>query len=98
MNKEPDYSKMTSEDFDNHFEMVVSRMSIRDIRNVSEDIDAILREELNNDVLASWRRENPPEEDECPDSPDGKHHFTPDIELDGVGDTINCEHCGEPQL
>jgi hypothetical protein len=33
---------------------------------------------------------------ECEDSPDGKHHFICDLEYDSTGNTINCEHCGEP--
>lgn len=34
-------------------------------------------------------------ETKCPDSPDGKHSFTPDLEYDSSGRTINCEYCGE---
>lgn len=34
---------------------------------------------------------------ECPDSPTGKHNFTPDWEYDHTGQTINCEYCGEEQ-
>jgi len=32
---------------------------------------------------------------ECEHSPTGKHSFSPDIEYDESGKTINCEHCGE---
>lgn len=34
---------------------------------------------------------------ECPDSPDGKHNFTVDMEYDSTGQTVTCEHCGESQ-
>lgn len=30
----------------------------------------------------------------CSTSPDGEHAFTPDVEYDASGDTINCEYCG----
>lgn len=34
----------------------------------------------------------------CPERCDGgPHEFTPDIEYDQTGQTINCEHCGEEQ-
>jgi hypothetical protein len=32
----------------------------------------------------------------CPDSPDGQHSFTPDVDHDPTGKTINCEYCGAP--
>ncbi len=32
---------------------------------------------------------------ECDDSPGGKHEFTPDLEYDPTGKTINCKYCGE---
>jgi len=32
---------------------------------------------------------------ECPDSPDGKHDFAPDIEYNPYDPPINCQHCGE---
>lgn len=32
----------------------------------------------------------------CPERADGgPHEFTPDIEYDASGETVNCEHCGE---
>lgn len=30
----------------------------------------------------------------CPDSPNGQHQFSADLEYDSTGQTINCEHCG----
>jgi hypothetical protein len=33
----------------------------------------------------------------CPDSPDGQHHFTPDLEYDSANPPVNCEFCGEPE-
>ena len=33
----------------------------------------------------------------CPDSPDGKHHFTPDVEYDSANPPLNCEYCGTPK-
>jgi len=33
----------------------------------------------------------------CKESPDGEHNFTPDIEYDITGKTVNCEYCGEPE-
>jgi len=39
------------------------------------------------------RHDNP--KPECPESPTGKHEFSPDIEYDPVDPPITCEHCGE---
>jgi hypothetical protein len=30
----------------------------------------------------------------CPYSPDNEHSFSPDLEYDPTGQTINCDHCG----
>jgi hypothetical protein len=44
------------------------------------------------DFLERYRKERRPPG--CPDSPDGKHHFTLDLEYDSSGETRNCEFCG----
>lgn len=31
----------------------------------------------------------------CPENPGGPHSFTPDLEYDSTGQTINCALCGE---
>ena len=33
----------------------------------------------------------------CPENNGGPHNFTPDIEYDSTGETVNCEFCGEAQ-
>lgn len=56
--KTADYSKMSEEDFDEILESIVRNMSAASILGYG-DVYAILREELNNEVLEAWERENP---------------------------------------
>lgn len=45
-------------------------------------------DELFEEPVASEQRA-------CEDSPNGEHEFTPDLEYDPTGETINCLHCGK---
>lgn len=66
-----DYSKMTDEDFDEILESLVAGMTAGEILAIG-DVNAILREELNNAALEVWEQQHPelafpPEEDEDED-------------------------------
>lgn len=52
-----DYSSMTDEDFDSILEELVGKMSAGQILSYG-DVNALLREELNNDVLSTWEERN----------------------------------------
>jgi hypothetical protein len=58
-----DYSKMTDEDFDLLLEKRVSQMSAGEILSYGE-VNMILREELNNEILEMWEREQELDEDD----------------------------------
>ena len=60
MTQETDYSKMTDDEFDDILETIVGGMSARAILNIG-DVNAVLREELNNEVLDTWLRNQPEE-------------------------------------
>ena len=61
------YNKMTDEQFQKHFEAILTRMMGTDILEIPE-ANSILREELNNDVLDEWLEEHPDEDlSECTD-------------------------------
>jgi hypothetical protein len=51
--KEPDYSKMTDEEFEEILEEKVSRMTASEILSIGE-VNSILREHLNNEILETW--------------------------------------------
>lgn len=55
---EPDYTKLTNEEFEAILERLVSRMTASQILSYG-DVSVILREELNNEILETWERENP---------------------------------------
>ena len=50
-----DYDKMTSEDFDRHLLMVMSRMTMEQVLAIP-GVYEVLSEELNNEVLDSWAK------------------------------------------
>lgn len=58
MNTDCDYSKMTDDDFNGILEDLVAKMSACEILAIG-DVNAILREELNNEVLEVWEQQNP---------------------------------------
>lgn len=54
-------------------------------------------EKTSEEVFGGNSRSTEEPEHDCPDSPDGKHSFTADIEYDSSGLVCNCEYCGEPE-
>ena len=63
MTEEDKYEKMTDEDFDRILKDIVSRMSADHILSYG-DVNAFLREELNNEVLTAWEREQSAKSDQ----------------------------------
>ena len=53
-----DYSKMTTEDFDQCLDGVLLNTTVSTIRSLP-GVEEIIREEFNNEVLDRWARDNP---------------------------------------
>jgi len=58
MARDADYSTMTDDEFDAILAEIVSKLTPAQILSYG-DVYAILREELNNEILTTWEHRNP---------------------------------------